>query len=372
MVPRPFSARAAQTLGIRKKYLQGDLQRSLKGLLISLYVADSEDPLLCRDPEDKIRALRGLASDGEMLDGLLAPGIPWNQLCTRLARHFYSRGDLDFLSLCRHRSTAMPSWATNWTQQQRPPWLGYTSDGGAKKLFNAGKGTTARVYNEEGEDDMSVLCLEGFAFDTVQEVGSEWTSDLWEDFSWESASVRIVEIDRFLTISQLYTPDEKIAARWRILVADRVVNDLQQPVRAGTTKAAEVSFAKMETVITSTLAGEGLGAWYYSYRNALMSLWSSRPFLSSKGYIGLCPGEAAEGDTVIIPSGSHCPYIVRKCGHSGGNPSPADPQAHSTRLTDNTTRDTWELLGEAYVHGVMDGELHLGSGAVEAERIRLV
>ena len=263
----------------------------------------------------------------------------------------------------------MPSWATNWTQQQRPPWLGYTSDGGATRLFNAGKGTTARVYNEEGDDEMSVLCLEGFTVDTVQEVGSEWTADLAEDFSWQSASLRIVEIDRFLSISQLYTPDEKRAARWRILVADRVVNDLQQPIRAGTTKTAEESFAKMETIITSTLAGEGLGAWYYSYRNTLLSLWSSRPFLSSKGYIGLCPGNAAEGDTVIIPSGSHCPYIVRK---SGANANSAKPQAASTRVADRITGDTWELLGEAYVHGVMDGELNLGSEAVKAERIRLV
>ncbi len=371
MVPRPFSARAAQTLGIRKKYLQGDLQRSLKGLLISLYVADSEDPLLCRDPEDKIRALRGLASDGEILDGLLVPGISWNLLCTRLARHFYARGDLDFLSLCRHRSTALPSWATNWTQQQRPPWLGYTSDGGATQLFHAGKGTTARVYTEEGDEEMSVLCLEGFIVDTLQEVGSEWTADLSEDFSWASASLRILELDRFLSISQLYSPAEKRAARWRILVADRIVNDLQQPVRAGTTQAAEASFAKMETIITSTLPGEGLGAWYYSYRNTLMSLWSSRPFLSSKGYIGLCPGQAAKGDTVIVPSGSHCPYIVRKSGQPGANSSLANPRAPSTQVPDNITGEAWELLGEGYVHGVMDGELNLGSGAVEAERIRL-
>ncbi len=358
---RSYSPRAAQTLGTRKKYLQGDLQNTLKGLLLSLYVADSENPLQCRDPEDKIRALRGLASDGEMLDGpgFILPGISWNHLYTRLARHVYGQGDLDFLSLCRCRNPVLPSWVTDWSQQQRPPWLGYAhapGGAGASSLFNAGKGTQARVYENEGDDDdMEVLCLEGFTVDTISEVGSEWTAHLSEDFSWESASLRIADIDHFLSRSQLYSAAEKAAARWRILVADRMANDVNEHVRATTTRAAEESFARLEAIITNSfLRGTGsLGAWYYPYRSTLLSLWSSRPFLSSKGYVGLCPGTASQGDTVIIPGGSHCPYVVRSRGQQGST-SP------------------WELLGEAYVHGVMDGELDLGRRGGEAERFRLV
>lgn len=52
MVPRLFSTRAAQTLGPRKTCLQGDLNLGLKELLMLLYVANSRNPLECRDPED--------------------------------------------------------------------------------------------------------------------------------------------------------------------------------------------------------------------------------------------------------------------------------------------------------------------------------
>jgi hypothetical protein len=367
MIPRPYSARAAQTLGVRKKHLQGDLNRTLKGLLRTLYVADSGNPLACRDPEDKIRAIRGLASDGQVLDGILIPGRSWQHICTDLARHFYRQGNLDLLSLCRCRSPTLPSWATDWTQQQRPPWLGYKT-GDSSQLFDAAKGTDVKLYDDETDD--TILSLRGFIVDTIQEVGSEWASNLDDDFNWESARLRIVEIDRFISLSKLYSPAEKSAARWRILVADRVGNDLQTHVRATTTTVAEESFAKMEPIAKafSPVGSESLGAWYLSYRNTLMTLWSSRPFLSSKGYIGLCPGPAAEGDTVFIPSGSHCPYVIRR--------SEAGVTSHSPLLSaqaaGSVDKEVWRLLGEAYVHGVMDGELDLGNKVADARKFRLV
>jgi hypothetical protein len=84
-----------------------------------------------------------------------------------------------------------------------------------------------------------------------------------------------------------------------------------------------------------------------------MSLWSSRPFLSSKGYIGLCPGQTEAGDTVFIPSGGHCPYVIRR------------------------TQAEVEIKGKAghlvaYVHGIMDGELDLGNKDAEARTFKLV
>ncbi|KAK0707243.1 heterokaryon incompatibility protein-domain-containing protein [Apiosordaria backusii] len=140
MLPRAFSARAAQTLGLRKKYLQGDLGLRLKDLLLQLYVGDSGGLLGCRDPEDKVRALRGMASDGELLDKFMTPGATWEDIYISLASRFYQEGDLSFLSICRQRSPRLPSWVPDWSQQQRPPWLGYSTDSGTQ-LYNAGRGT---------------------------------------------------------------------------------------------------------------------------------------------------------------------------------------------------------------------------------------
>lgn len=55
-------------------------------------------------------------------------------------------------------------------------------------------------------------------------------------------------------------------------------------------------------------------------------------FLTEGGYIGVAPPQAREGDTVFFVKGSRVPLILRPRG------------------------DRWELIGDAYVHGVMQGE----------------
>lgn len=213
IIPRVFSSRASATLGIRKKFLQGDLNQSLKLLLTLLYTGDTPNPLGCKYPEDKIGAIRSLANDGDFLDAVLKPGVSWQTVYVSLARELYRRGNLDFLSLCRQRSPTLPSWATDWLHQQRSPWLGYKSRD-ATQLFDARKGTQTQVYDEESD---KMLCLRGFIFDTIQEVGSEWTSHLDEAFNSESAKLRIIEIDRFRSLSRRYSPAKTAAARWRII-----------------------------------------------------------------------------------------------------------------------------------------------------------
>ncbi|KAK0669287.1 heterokaryon incompatibility protein-domain-containing protein [Cercophora samala] len=339
MFPRAFSARAAQTLGLRKKYLQGELGLRMKDLLLQLYVGDSGGLLGCRDPEDKINALRGMASDGEMLDKFMTPGANWEDVYTSLARYLYEQGDLGFLGLCRQRSPRLPSWVPDWSQQLRPPWLGYTGDMGMP-LYNAGGGTKVEVL-ARGENGR-ILVVKGYALDTIQDVGSLWVSDLADDFNWESAKLRIDDIDRFLSISQRYVPQN---ARWRIITADKEANDVAQQRRA--TSVAQESFTRLESAARSYDPGSGsLGAWFFTYRNVLMSLYGSRAFISNKGYVGLCPGTADLEDTIFIPSGSHCPYIIRK---------------QAVPASASNAEERWTLLGEAYVHGIMDGELELGA-----------
>ena len=83
---------------------------------------------------------------------------------------------------------------------------------------------------------------------------------------------------------------------------------------------------------------------------------SSRPFITEKGYVGLCPDESASGDAIFIPSGGHVPYIVRDISLSGVSiESPG----------------SWRLIGEAFVYGLMDNELQLESKQGEARLFRL-
>jgi hypothetical protein len=59
-----------------------------------------------------------------------------------------------------------------------------------------------------------------------------------------------------------------------------------------------------------------------------------RLFVTRQGYLGIAPWTLREGDTVMIVPGSYVPFVFREWNEGG----------------------TWRLIGEAYVHGIMNGE----------------
>ena len=61
-------------------------------------------------------------------------------------------------------------------------------------------------------------------------------------------------------------------------------------------------------------------------------------FIASEGNIGLCPQMAVGGDVVVLLYGGSVPYLLREMKPSGEG----IPQ--------------WELVGECYLHGYMDGK----------------
>jgi hypothetical protein len=72
--------------------------------------------------------------------------------------------------------------------------------------------------------------------------------------------------------------------------------------------------------------------------NSLEGSVNRVPFRSGgKGYVGLGPKEVKPGDIICLFSGSYLPHVIRAT--EGGR---------------------YELIGEAYVHGIMDGELMEG------------
>ncbi|KAK4197308.1 hypothetical protein QBC40DRAFT_334056 [Triangularia verruculosa] len=233
-----------------------------------------------------------MAHDGDLLDRFMTPGVTWVDIYTSLARHFYEEGDLGFLGLCRQRSPILPSWVPDWSQQQRPPWLGYSGDA-APQLYNAGRGTQAEVLAKGGDGRM--LVLKGFIIDTLQDVGSLWVADLADD------------IDRFLSLSQNYVPQE---ARWRMVTADKELNDVMQPRRA--TRASQEAFTKRESAAKSYNPGEdSFGTWYLTCRNTLMSLYGSRAFISNKGTADL------EDRYYFYSKWEPLPLHHQEAGHSG-------------------------------------------------------
>lgn len=75
-----------------------------------------------------------------------------------------------------------------------------------------------------------------------------------------------------------------------------------------------------------------------------MKLTIERHFaVTTKGYMALIPNEAEVGDHIVIFFGANTPFVIRK------NKEP------------NSEGDlTSVLLGEAYIHGMMNGEIFEG------------
>lgn len=80
-----------------------------------------------------------------------------------------------------------------------------------------------------------------------------------------------------------------------------------------------------------------------------------RCFCTIEGeFLGLCPPTAKEGDLVVVLSGRNVPYVLRQADsqtmHSGSS-SGMDKSCVSPLTTQK-----WHFIGEAYVHGRMNGE----------------
>ncbi|KAH8885913.1 hypothetical protein GQ53DRAFT_626498, partial [Thozetella sp. PMI_491] len=69
--------------------------------------------------------------------------------------------------------------------------------------------------------------------------------------------------------------------------------------------------------------------------------WNREFFVTENGYIGIGPAGMRPGDEAWSLIGGHVPFILRR----------------STQDGVKSVYESYQLVGESYVHGVMDGEL---------------
>lgn len=68
-----------------------------------------------------------------------------------------------------------------------------------------------------------------------------------------------------------------------------------------------------------------------------------RLFFTEKGYMGLGPARMKAGDVAYVFAGGHMPFIIRS--------------ANERVVPGVGRRDCYELVGDCYIHGIMDGEV---------------
>jgi hypothetical protein len=73
--------------------------------------------------------------------------------------------------------------------------------------------------------------------------------------------------------------------------------------------------------------------------------------ITERGYMGMVPPYSKTGDEVFIIPGAQVPFVLRH-----------------RRRTDTSSGEKWELVGESYFHGMMDGEMvHEGCAEQQLE-----
>jgi hypothetical protein len=309
------------------------------------------------DPRDKIYGMLGLAAQ---------TWVDWMKPdYTRTTEEVYRAvvsaavertGKMDFLSHCygkRHLGLRLPSFVPDWTASiEELSHANYLSRAFAMPYFDASRGTKAELMSSTPEKATS----KGSIFDVILRVGPSRVDDSTTAEilnTWRNLA-QVDETD-FVSIGQSmnHPPSgegskaprvSKEVAFWQTMCGGlgcdwdesnhfwhRAIHDKDWP-----------KYEKWQTWIVAGHNPQVFDADVGDFDNAHNAVANGRYFaVTEKGFIGFVPMAAMVGDAAAILAGADIPYILRPC--QDNNASEDSPVCYA-------------VVGDAYVHGVTDGE----------------
>jgi hypothetical protein len=323
--------RAMENVDGAKRYLKTDGQLSFPYLLA---VACSK---LCLDPRDRAYAMLGMTGKG--FQGRIQvsysndPSQDSIQTSIDCAKACIEEGFPHILELVagRQRVPGLPSWCPNLNSYQQANQLpthwyraGLLDEEMETEAFR-GKTTAANNH----------LVIGGFQADTVSET---------------VASEHPPPRDDFLTFSGDYlTWEAQCLALAQKITSDTIpvehIFTLIGHTRPSLPHAEDEDFhqtyvdllANMKSVTegrgTTIPPKERLELFHYMGKEISRTCHGRRYFSTEKGRLGVGPLELKKGDTVCVLYGTKLPYIMREVEEKTGK---------------------WSLIGDAFVHGLME------------------
>lgn len=278
---------------------------------------------LATDPRDKLYSILGLIDDSD--DPLLQPDYTMSadEVFTRLSISIVTRSvSLDCLgSAGLVRDIDVPSWVTDWTvQHDRTPSpfcmvdRVFNDDNSIKSetnLFDASRGLEPDISIDMTGRRLSVC---GFVFDTIDKMSCprHWPDDdldkVWQDWLstlQELGPTYVAGCSTFAAFSKVLKADYDDS--WGDWSAERGGSI------EGFTSLDVNAFELRDGIVDSMT-------------------WHRRLFSTKKGYLGIAAAGMEANDVLCILAGSQMPMILRP------------------------VQEDWLFVGQAYVHGIMDGE----------------
>jgi hypothetical protein len=318
------------------------------------------------DPKDLVFALLGMARDADELGVKIDYDSSCEEIYTAVAMAYIERGHLQTFGQCTSsgRLQGLPSWTPDFASLTKPPNR-WTAHGITSRVLG-------QIYRTTCHSSVSlsfytlahqrVLQIDGLLFDTISSVGSVNTSMVHLERSDEYAIEFVVttilttvqEISAFAAQAVKVYGESIFGALWSTLFTDQDV----QPRSSSSNPWPSISERQLNAGRTQhfTDTTREYNQFRLSFHevieepdNLLESrfdhlrlqlsamagiLAGRRAYITSKGYLGLGPGDLQPGDIIVAFLGAEVPTSIR----------PRDSGMH-------------QMVGETYVHGLMDGEV---------------
>jgi hypothetical protein len=316
---------------------QDDENTLFRVLISSLVLEIDYNHPECSDPRDRIFAVLGLAHDAAAFDSFPNYTISCDHVYTEATKIFLDQGHIDIFSYCQFpRDGSIPTWVPDWRKPVKnpntySPWVdvGFSTSGDSISRQKI-------VYT-----NLNSITLRGIKIDTIKEFGSSWDPHWLDPLHPNSTLTYLTEIKALIAQSPKISHRRAEKETSRIAIADfGCATDPKMPE-----EALACYLRLLNAFPTSTIQQNyAQDTWY---RRALQLLHSRRPFISNSGFIGLAPSNVELGDVICIFLGGHVPYVLRQ-----------------------ESDKAYNLVGEAYVHGIMYGEYMRRDPKIEAFTLR--
>jgi len=329
------------------------LVESLPMLLKRFYVYGKG--LEASDPRDFIYGLLNMSTDPADL-GITADYSKSKQkLFIEVATALIKRISLQLL-LWRNTHTAketeppLPSWAPDWSARILIPLVGPLKASNLR--FQASRDSESEFSFVNSTNQHPTLAVTGIAMDFVRTVGDSVmeirVSDrtIYEHDQDQNYNLALRWLDDIERLSKhcgnIYGGKSGTKeAIWRTPIADTTLTP-EGHQRAEKVLEECYKFCRsgiMRAVLKSHELEQKKFALAGRYWRLLVTRCSNRKlFATEKGYLGLGPAASTPGDIIAVIFGLNAPLVLRASGV-----------------------DEYQIVGEAYVHGIMDGEAMNGS-----------
>lgn len=294
------------------------------------------------------------------------------------------------------RSKSLPSWVPDWNSESSMRRILNMLEPSRTEIEEKYKRTTERLKVKFGDPEKRnysaggknyfvpvidqqrwTLTVDAAQVDTLGQIGDHFS----HDFDTSNLVSWFLRAETICESNKIHIPDgqDKKEALWRTLIADWA--DLEHPAPAEYADwfdiwknlyvhKMEVKDLAEKLEMSGGYSGSGsetrhsvslvaaisqLGS---KYTTGLTAACRNRRFcVTHGGQLTLAPPESREGDVVCVIRGLQTPFIVRPVGQKTIeeiNTNSASAEVPKERQS--CLGGEYHLVGECYVHGIMDGE----------------